>query len=75
MMDRRGSDADDIARLSGVLGYPVSADTMDQRLRRVLGRTEDVIFVAESPTIGMTWSGHDTEQANCGQVFRRLPEE
>lgn len=46
----RISDASRPAQLSGVLGYPVSTDSMARRLGRVLARAEDVIFVAGSPT-------------------------
>jgi len=40
------ADAARIAELSGVLGYPVAADNVRQRLERLLPRAEDVVFVA-----------------------------
>ena len=51
----RISDASRLAQLSGVLGYPVSTDSMARRLGRVLGRAEDVIFVADSPAGIVGW--------------------
>jgi GNAT superfamily N-acetyltransferase len=41
------ADAPDLAMLTGVLGYPVAADTLAQRLAPLLTRTEDVVLVAE----------------------------
>jgi GNAT superfamily N-acetyltransferase len=41
------ADAPDLARLTGVLGYPVATDTLAQRLAPLLTRTEDVVLVAE----------------------------
>jgi ribosomal protein S18 acetylase RimI-like enzyme len=40
------SDAERVAELSGVLGYPVDRDVMAHRLGRILGRTSEVVFVA-----------------------------
>jgi GNAT superfamily N-acetyltransferase len=40
------SDADRLAELSAVLGYPVDRDVMAHRLGRILGRTSDVVLVA-----------------------------
>ena len=51
----RISDASRLAQLSGVLGYPVSTDSMARRLGRVLARAEDVIFVAGSPAGIVGW--------------------
>ena len=65
MMDIRtatGSDASRLAHLSGVLGYPVSSDAMDQRLQRVLARAEDVIFVADTPATGIVGWIHGAER-------------
>jgi GNAT superfamily N-acetyltransferase len=40
-------DAPRLAALSEVLGYPVAVETIAQRLRRLLERTEEVVLVAE----------------------------
>jgi GNAT superfamily N-acetyltransferase len=55
-------DAACLAALSGVLGYPVSPDAMAQRLRRVLARPEDVIFVADVPPAGIIGWIHAAER-------------
>ncbi|MFN2623402.1 MAG: N-acetyltransferase family protein [Chthoniobacterales bacterium] len=44
-------DATAIARLSGELGYPVEAHVMRERLARLLGRDEHVVFVAETAEV------------------------
>jgi GNAT superfamily N-acetyltransferase len=41
-------DASEIARLSDVLGYPVNAEAIARRLKRLLDSPADIIFVAES---------------------------
>lgn len=43
----RAGDADEIARLSGELGYPVSAAVMRERLARVLTSSADRLLVCE----------------------------
>jgi GNAT superfamily N-acetyltransferase len=40
-------DAAHVAELSGILGYPVNAETMRQRLEGVLGSNAHAVFVAE----------------------------
>ncbi len=40
-------DATSMAALSDTLGYPVDPSTMAARLERLLGRTEDVVLVAQ----------------------------
>ena len=40
-------DAARVAELSGILGYPVNAQTMQQRLERVLASNGHVVFLAE----------------------------
>ena len=45
------NDAACVAELSGQLGYPVATEVMAQRLERVLGRAEHVVFVAETTEI------------------------
>ena len=40
-------DAAHVAELSGILGYPVNAQTMRKRLERVLASNGHVVFVAE----------------------------
>ena len=39
-------DAPRVAELCGVLGYPVNADLMTERLARVVERSEDTVLVA-----------------------------
>jgi GNAT superfamily N-acetyltransferase len=56
------ADAARLARLSGVLGYPVSPEAMAQRLDRVLARPEDVIFVADEPPAGIIGWIHGAER-------------
>jgi GNAT superfamily N-acetyltransferase len=41
------ADAARLAALSEVLGYPVTADALAERLGRLLGRDEEVVLVAE----------------------------
>lgn len=43
----RAEDADEIARLSGELGYPVSAAVMRSRLSTVLASASDMVRVCE----------------------------
>jgi hypothetical protein len=66
----RISDASRPAQLSGVLGYPVSTDSMARRLGRVLARADDVIFVAGSPagiTEAVAWVGGWSLPSRRGQ--------
>lgn len=42
-------DAQAIAELSAVLGYPSSSAPMAERLSRLLAREEDLVLVAEAP--------------------------
>jgi len=44
------SDADRVAELCGVLGYPVTGDLMAERLARVLDNSEDTVLVAVLPS-------------------------
>jgi ribosomal protein S18 acetylase RimI-like enzyme len=44
------SDAPSVAELCGVLGYPVRAGLMAERLARVVDRPEDTVFVAVLPS-------------------------
>ena len=41
-------DCEEIARLAGQLGYPVSGEVMRLRLQRLLASPSDVVYVAES---------------------------
>ena len=45
----RRSDAERIARLSGELGYPVTAAQVATRLRQLTPVSKHAVFVAESP--------------------------
>jgi len=62
-------DAAGIAPLSGVLGYPVEAATIAQRLRRLLLRPEDVVLVAEDERGHIVGWLHGAEQEllECGR--------
>jgi GNAT superfamily N-acetyltransferase len=40
------SDAAEIARLSDQLGYPVAPQVLDERLRRALGRKDQLVLLA-----------------------------
>ncbi|MFT4198909.1 MAG: GNAT family N-acetyltransferase [Pseudoxanthomonas sp.] len=40
-------DADEVARLSNLLGYPAAVGTMAQRLAQVLARDDHALFVAQ----------------------------
>ena len=44
------SDAHRVAELCGVLGYPVTADLMAERLARVVDASEDIVLVAVLPS-------------------------
>jgi GNAT superfamily N-acetyltransferase len=56
------SDSPRLAELSGVLGYPVAADLVSQRLERLLSRAEEGILVAElTPGWVIGWV-HGSEQ-------------
>jgi N-acetylglutamate synthase-like GNAT family acetyltransferase len=41
-------DADRLAELSGVLGYPVEPGVVSRRLERLLAKPDHVVFVAEA---------------------------
>ena len=55
-------DSHRLAKLSEVLGYPVSPAAMARRLHRVLTRREDVVFVAEQAGSGITGWIHGAER-------------
>jgi len=55
------ADANRMAELSGTLGYPVSAQTMEQRLTRVLKLETHSVFVAERNGHVVGWT-HGAEQ-------------
>jgi GNAT superfamily N-acetyltransferase len=54
-------DAPRLAELSGVLGYPVTADVLAARLARILVRAEDAVLVAEAPPGGVIGWLHASE--------------
>jgi GNAT superfamily N-acetyltransferase len=56
------SDAPRLAELSGILGYPVAADAVSQRLERLLRRSEEGILVAELPPGQVVGWVHGSEQ-------------
>jgi GNAT superfamily N-acetyltransferase len=64
MTIRRASlaDAPRLAELSGVLGYPVAADVLAQRLSRLLARTEHAVLLAEVPPAHIVGWLHGAEQ-------------
>lgn len=45
-------DAEDLARLSGELGYPAVEEELRRRLEELAGRPEHAVFVAESVSAG-----------------------
>ena len=49
MRDATAADAPSLAPLLGELGYPVAADALASRMRRMLGRDDQRVFVAERP--------------------------
>jgi GNAT superfamily N-acetyltransferase len=55
------TDANRIAELSGTLGYPLSGQTMEHRLTRVLKLETHCVFVAEKNGELVGWS-HGVEQ-------------
>lgn len=56
------ADAARLAALSEVLGYPVTADALAERLGRLLGRDEELVLVAEvTPGHVVGWL-HGAEQ-------------
>ena len=55
------ADANRMAELSGTLGYPVSAQAMEQRLTRVLKLETHSVFVAERNGEVVGWT-HGAEQ-------------
>ena len=50
-----GADAPRIAELSAVLGYPVDAAEMRERLARLLAREADAVFVAAAADRVVGW--------------------
>ena len=50
-------DAARVAELSGILGYPVDAEAMRQRLERVLASNAKTVFVAEMDDRIVGWTG------------------
>jgi GNAT superfamily N-acetyltransferase len=54
-------DAPRLAELSGALGYPVSSEVMAGRLEGVLGRSTDVVLLAELASMAIGWI-HGAEQ-------------
>jgi GNAT superfamily N-acetyltransferase len=50
------TDADRLAELSEVLGYPVEAEAIRRRLERLLAKPDHAVFVAEvSPKLVVGW--------------------
>ena len=61
------ADANGIAELSGTLGYPVSGQTMEQRLTRVLKLETHSVFVAERNGEVVGWThGAERETLELG---------
>jgi GNAT superfamily N-acetyltransferase len=62
-------DADRLAELSGVLGYPVEPEVIRRRLERLLAKPDHVVFVAEtSPELVAGWvraAEHDILEVGC----------
>ena len=56
------ADAARIAVLSGTLGYPVAADTLAERLTRLLTRAEEIVLVADSGPDEVVGWVHGAEQ-------------
>lgn len=56
------ADADRIAELSGVLGYPVETSTLAARLGRVLTRRDEIVLVAAPPRGAVAGWVHAVEQ-------------
>src|SRR5687767_14214504 len=56
------ADAARLATLSEILGYPVTADTLAQRLGRCMTRTDEVVLVAASPSGNVVGWLHGAEQ-------------
>ena len=56
------TDAVRLAELSGVLGYPTSREAVAERLERLLGRGEEAVLVAESPSGHVIGWIHGSEQ-------------
>jgi hypothetical protein len=50
------SDADDIAELTGQLGYEVATATLEARLSRILSRSDQQLLVAELGGHPVGWS-------------------
>jgi GNAT superfamily N-acetyltransferase len=53
--EAKGEDAAVLARLSGVLGYPVDADEFERRLVRCLAAREQAVWVAERREAIVGW--------------------
>ena len=49
----RANDAQQIAELSGQLGYPAKPAQVSERLRRLVPVSQHAVFVAESPEAGV----------------------
>jgi N-acetylglutamate synthase-like GNAT family acetyltransferase len=50
-----GSDAAGLATLAGELGYPTAVNKMKVRLRRILPKADNVVFVAELEGLVIGW--------------------
>jgi GNAT superfamily N-acetyltransferase len=55
-------DAPDLARLSGLLGYPAEASSVEDRLSRLLASTTDAVFVAQLGSGAVAGWVHAAEQ-------------
>lgn len=65
----RSTDAASVAELSGILGYPVDAETMQRRLERSGGHEDHVVFVAESSGKVVGWiHGAEHEFLVAGRI-------
>ena len=54
----RGSDAAQLAELSGQLGYPTTAVEITKRMRRLKPASQNALFVAESADAGVVGWTH-----------------
>ena len=48
-------DAEAVARLTGELGYPATADQIARRFARIEGRADQAVFVAEDGGAPIAW--------------------
>jgi GNAT superfamily N-acetyltransferase len=55
-------DAPEVAKLSAQLGYPVTAETLAARLRRLLGRDDQVVLAAVDGDARVAGWIHGSEQ-------------